>query len=477
MRARAVAILVGARMTVNATPVLPGEFALSYPVTSGRLVVRQRREGVLVYDRAKKKSLRANTDFAEFLSKCDGTRTVTDIVTRVAHERSEDPVDVGIEIRKSLIGLRHDGIVTLATERCHRPITISSQKSIYPLNTVYVEPTRQCNLKCVHCYAGSPTFSRCPHSDLSTAKWQEIIDEVAESGVMNICFTGGEPFVRSDICKLLLHADKRGLETAVFTNAVALAPSDIDVLAEVRPKFIAVGIDSHVEQAYQRVRGSNLWSKAVGNIERMLSRNLHPRINCVLLKGINDSASDIEDFLRFARELGLGADDVTFDEFCPEGEGATLQVFCVNELTVMDRIARAFGVVFGIEYRQRPTEEDEEHEPWSFCGIGTDMCYITHEAKVALCPALTAEAFFGGDMNKSSLLRIWDQGEVFGFFREREYLVGTRCQSCEVLPTCKAGCRAKALTFNGTMASHDPWMCAYFAEGYRLAEQEDGHGR
>jgi radical SAM protein with 4Fe4S-binding SPASM domain len=352
----------------------------------------------------------------------------------------------------------------LPSEPCYRPITVRVQKSTCPLNTVYAEATRRCNLRCIHCYASSPTFSRCPRPDLSGAQWQTIIDELADNGVTNICFTGGEPFVRRDIPELLLHADARGLETAVFTNAVGLVPSDFDILAAIRPKFIAVGIDSHLPQTYQRIRGSDSWSKAVRNVEELVSRHLRPRLNCVIFKGINDSQSDIDGFLRFAREIGLGSDDVTFDEFCPEGEGVAIQERRVNELKVMDRIAEAFRAVFGVEYRQRPTEEDEDHESWSFCGIGTDMCYITHEAKVALCPALTTKEFIAGDMLNSPLARIWDQGEVFMFFREREYLVDSKCQSCKALPTCKAGCRAKALTFSGTMASHDPWMCAYFGE-------------
>jgi len=451
---------------MNSSKRKKSEIARSYPLTSGCVLVRQRKDGVLVYDRAIKKTLSGNADFVELLSLCDGTRMVDDIVLHIAHERGEDTSSVGTEILLIIDRLRDDGLISLSYKPCPCPVIVRCQKTIFPLNTVYVETTRRCNLRCIHCYASSPTFSKTPDRELPTSKWLKIIDDVANSGAMNICFTGGEPFVRADICELLLRANRKGLETAVFTNGVALTDSDIDVLVEIGPKFIAVGMDSHLAQIYRQVRGSDSWSKVTNNIKKMVSHNLHLRLrlNCVLLRGINDSLNDIEGYLHFASELGLGADDVTFDEFCPEGEGTALLEHCVNEMELMERIAREFRDIFGIEYRQRPTENEEEHERWSFCGIGTDMCYITHDAKVALCPALTSDAFIAGELKHASLTQLWDQSEVFEFFRKYEYLLGSKCQSCPVLATCKAGCRAKACTFEGTMASHDPWMCAYFKQ-------------
>jgi hypothetical protein len=99
---------------MNASPEQTSRLDRSYPVTSGRVVVRQRKESVLVYDRANKKSLRANADFSELLALCDGTRTVADIVILVAHQRSEDSANVDREVCRTLNALQDDGIVTLA---------------------------------------------------------------------------------------------------------------------------------------------------------------------------------------------------------------------------------------------------------------------------------------------------------------------------------------------------------------------------
>ena len=61
-----------------------------------------------------------------------------------------------------------------------------------------MELTFRCNLHCAHCYLGSYRSGVPGQTELSTAEFRGILDEVVGAGCLWMLFTGGEPLVRSD---------------------------------------------------------------------------------------------------------------------------------------------------------------------------------------------------------------------------------------------------------------------------------------
>src|SRR5260221_4586740 len=64
--------------------------------------------------------------------------------------------------------------------------------------------TETCNLECRHCYADCNKAAKRP--ELSTAEWLDLIDELAENGVIQTYIEGGEPLHRPDIFRILRSA-------------------------------------------------------------------------------------------------------------------------------------------------------------------------------------------------------------------------------------------------------------------------------
>ncbi|NLL19544.1 MAG: radical SAM protein, partial [Clostridia bacterium] len=60
--------------------------------------------------------------------------------------------------------------------------------------------TRTCNLKCIHCYAGSEAKKY--EGELDTQEAKQFIDDLAAFKVPVILFSGGEPLVRPDVLDL-----------------------------------------------------------------------------------------------------------------------------------------------------------------------------------------------------------------------------------------------------------------------------------
>jgi MoaA/NifB/PqqE/SkfB family radical SAM enzyme len=97
----------------------------------------------------------------------------------------------------------------LPSEKCHCP------------EVVHIELTSRCNLDCPYCYV------RRDDRDLSCEQWAAIIKQLADAGVFQITFGGGEPLMRKDAPRLAKLADDSGLNVTITTNGTSL--NDIDI--------------------------------------------------------------------------------------------------------------------------------------------------------------------------------------------------------------------------------------------------------
>ena len=106
---------------------------------------------------------------------------------------------------------------------------------------VLAELTHRCPLQCPYC--SNPVELDRASSELSTDEWKKVLSELAEIGVLQIHFSGGEPTTRKDLVELVQHASDVGLYTNLITSGVAL---DAERLAS----LIAAGLE-HVQLSFQ----------------------------------------------------------------------------------------------------------------------------------------------------------------------------------------------------------------------------------
>lgn len=117
---------------------------------------------------------------------------------------------------------------------------------------VTFELTYGCNLRCVHCF--NPTHRALPR-ELSTSEVLHLLDELAAFGVLTVTFTGGEPVVRPDIHKILLHARSKGMLIRLLTNATRADATLVSTLLECGAEQICVSIYGATAATYERMTG------------------------------------------------------------------------------------------------------------------------------------------------------------------------------------------------------------------------------
>lgn len=80
--------------------------------------------------------------------------------------------------------------------------------------------TRQCNLRCLHCYADASN-QRAP-GEMDTAAGKAFIRDLADFSVPVLLFSGGEPLLRKDLFELASLATEQEIRVALSTNGTLI---------------------------------------------------------------------------------------------------------------------------------------------------------------------------------------------------------------------------------------------------------------
>jgi putative heme d1 biosynthesis radical SAM protein NirJ1 len=101
--------------------------------------------------------------------------------------------------------------------------------------------TKTCNLKCIHCYAGSDAQKY--SGELTTQEAVKFIDDLREFNVPVLLISGGEPFMRDDILYLAEYAAKQGIRSTFSTNGTLITRKIAKKLKEIGVGYVGISLD------------------------------------------------------------------------------------------------------------------------------------------------------------------------------------------------------------------------------------------
>ena len=116
---------------------------------------------------------------------------------------------------------------------------------------VQVHPTRQCNLRCLHCYSTSSPQER---GQLEAALICAALTDARQEGYSVASFSGGEPLLYKPLRQLLDHAHDCGMMTTVTTNGMLLDKRRLKLL-QGGADLLAISLDG-VPESHNKIRGS-----------------------------------------------------------------------------------------------------------------------------------------------------------------------------------------------------------------------------
>jgi cyclic pyranopterin phosphate synthase len=182
------------------------------------------------------------------------------------------------------------------------------------INYLRVSITDRCNLRCFYCTPWGG-WEKLPAPEILRYEEMRRLAAVAASvGIRKVRVTGGEPLVRRGAVDFIrsLH-DVPGLEEICLTTNGVLLPEMAKDLYATGLRHLNLSLDTLRRERYRELTGHDHFLNVLAGIEAALALGFSPvKINCVVLKGINDD--ELVDFALLTRDHPL---QVRFIEFMP----------------------------------------------------------------------------------------------------------------------------------------------------------------
>lgn len=175
--------------------------------------------------------------------------------------------------------------------------------------TLRLSLTDACNLRCLYCMP-QEEHSPLPHQ-MRAPEVLAIARACVDLGVRKIRLTGGEPLVRKDFAEILEALSALPVSLALTTNGVRI-PAFLGALERSSVRKINVSLDTLDPDRFLRMTRRARHREVFGAIDLLLARGFEVKVNCVLIRGVNDD--EIPGWLGFLRERAV---ELRFIEFMP----------------------------------------------------------------------------------------------------------------------------------------------------------------
>jgi cyclic pyranopterin phosphate synthase len=167
-----------------------------------------------------------------------------------------------------------------------------------------ISVTDRCNFRCTYCMP-EEGMEWLPRSEILSFEEIERIARVCVErfGFDGIRLTGGEPTVRAHLPVLVEKLAALGVDLALTTNGATL-PLLADDLRRAGLRRINISCDSLRPERFAALTRRDALDRVLAGIDAALEAGFDPvKINCVLMRGINDD--EIVDLATFGRQRGL----------------------------------------------------------------------------------------------------------------------------------------------------------------------------
>lgn len=243
---------------------------------------------------------RVNPTAASILELCNGMHELEDICKILAEKYEDDPTRVKEMVFTFLEESKKRGNIRMRKEKTDESPLICGNKNLWVPYYISAELTKQCDLRCIHCYAdaGPPQVN-----ELSTERWLEILDEFYRLGCQTVNLTGGDPLAHPDIYDILDFC-KRKFNVVIPTSGYRIDEDMVTKLSQYKNiEHIQVSLDGPDPETHNKIRGrKDSFQKATKAITLLSERGgVTVHVAMVVLPQNEDK---IEDTIKLARKLG-----------------------------------------------------------------------------------------------------------------------------------------------------------------------------
>ncbi len=302
--------------------------------------------------------------------------------------------------------------------------------------------TRECNMKCAHCYINATDKKL--DNELTTEEAKNLMDQIYQVSRPLLILSGGEPLLRPDIYELIKYGSKIGLKMGLGSNGSLIDEAAAAKLKDAGITTVSISLDSNIAAQHDEFRGVvGAWQKAVEACKFLRENNVLVQVNATLTQ---QNYNQIDDIMSLAESIGVENFHLFF--LVPTGRGTKLAD--ISPVQYEEMITKTFAKTANHTLNVRPSCAPQfmriaksmgmDMRQWiRGCIAGLYYCRIYPNGDVTPCPYLPIKL---GNVREKSFKDIWFNSEVFKALRDPNMLKG-KCGACEYRTLC-GGCRARA---------------------------------
>ncbi|MBC7130814.1 radical SAM protein, partial [Candidatus Bathyarchaeota archaeon] len=171
--------------------------------------------------------------------------------------------------------------------------------AVYAPFLIVWDYTRKCNLKCKHCYSNAAATTG---KELTTHEALQVVDQLADFGVVALAFSGGEPLARKDFFEVAKHAVDSGLYVSLATNGTLIDREVARKLKKVGLNYVEISIDGSQPETHDGFRGINgAFELAIRGLKNCVDEGLCASVAVTATKG---NLKEIPEILKLAEDMG-----------------------------------------------------------------------------------------------------------------------------------------------------------------------------
>ena len=331
--------------------------------------------------------------------------------------------------------------------------------------------TSNCNLRCKHCYYAETKDKFTSKNDLSTEQALDLIDFFDELNAFHIILTGGEPFLRKDIFKIIKKLKSKNMILYVHTNGTLIDKKTAQKLSELltpQMDIVQVSLDGYSDNVHDSTRGKDSYNYTIDGIKNLIEAGIKTYCNCTIT---SLNLSEVPKLYRLSQELGVENFSVSKFRNCCESQKYLVPDFgklleLMNQLLDIEKgttnlefaATQVFDFInhnLGTKFLQKFYDKDKVTlSDFNMSCHKHDRLFVAGNGNVYLCGAAEKDEFSLGNVKKQSLTDIWDSRWNNIFFQKRPYK-DFPCRKCQYFLVCKGGCAADAYEKYNTLNAPD----------------------
>lgn len=312
----------------------------------------------------------------------------------------------------------------------------------HPLDYLFLEVTRTCNLSCAYC--GSSCGQKAQREELSIDEWIDIVRQVAEDfepAKVMVAVTGGEPLTKPGVFELFKELHRLGFHYGMVSNSVLLDADVARRLVEVGMDSLSLSMDAPPPMN-DRLRGEGTSNAVFRAVEALHSAGFAGKLE--IISTITTPAVPFLDQMR-ALVSSMRVPYWRVAPVMPVGRAARRPDLVPGPVEIR-QIMEFVLAARNDDFIPTPEMSEEGYLGNRFegnvrpylcqCRAGISIAGILCDGRIGACPEL-GDAYVQGNIKSDRFKDVWR--DRYQLFRERSWMKKGPCTNCEQFTRCEGG--------------------------------------